>query len=188
MNPYPYRIKIAVDCIICLVLILLGALGGWYYASTTTPAATERWKPAQPSPQVEAVPKQDIHPPIVKVYTPKAKQKLQLPEEIQTDPNLYVLQSTRLPNDTHPATVTTLIDQTTGEVQTYVRREPLPWFAFEHSGEARIDVGVKSGTGTVGRLTVRQDLLQVKALHFGVIANLDTDGTIFAGGGVGYRW
>ena len=188
MKPYPYRIKIAVDCIICLVLILLGALGGWYYATTTTPAPTEKWKPAQPSPQVETTPKQEIHPPAVKVYAPPAKQKLQLPDEIQSDPNLYVLQSTRLPNDTHPATVTTVIDASTGEVQTYVRREPLPWFAFEHTGEARIDVGVKSVAGTVGRLTVREDLLQVKALHAGINASLDTDGEIFVGVGVGYRW
>lgn len=188
MKPYPYRIKIAIDCIVCLVLILLGALGGSYYASSSAPAPTEKWTPAQPAPQVDTVPKQTIKPPEVQVYAPRAKQKLELPDEILNDPNLYVLQSTRLPSDTHPATVTTLIDQNTGQVQTFVRREPLPWFATEQTGEVRIDVGVKSAAGTVGRLSMREDLLQVKAWHAGINANLDTDGEVFAGVGVAYKW
>lgn len=188
MSLRPWQIKISIDTGIILAALSIGALGGWYFTQAPARALTAKWTPAQASPQVAAIPKQEIKPPSVKVYAPQAKQKLNLPEEIQTDPNLYVLQSTRLPNDTHPATVTTLINQQTGEVQTYVRREPLPWFAFEHTGEARIDVGVKSVAGTVCRLTVREDLLQVKALHAGLNASLDTDGQIFVGVGVGIKW
>ncbi|HQS59714.1 MAG: hypothetical protein B7Y56_02950 [Gallionellales bacterium 35-53-114] len=188
MKPYPYRIKVALDCIIILVVFCLGAAVGCYFISPLGKSSTEKWTPAQPAPQVAAIPKQTIKPPVVKVYAHRAKQKLNLPEEIHTDPNLYVLQSTRLPNDTHPATVTTLIDQHTGQVQTIVRREPLPWFATEHTGEARIDVGIKSTTGTIARLTLREDLLQVKALHAGINASLDTDGQLFAGIGIGFKW
>jgi hypothetical protein len=35
---------------------------------------------------------------------------------------------------------------------------------------------------------LREDLLQVKALHLGLNASLDTDGAWFVGVGVGYRW
>ena len=188
MNLRPYQIKIAADTGIILLALSIGALAGWYFTQVPAAAPTAKWTPAQPSQQVAAIPKQEIKPPAVKVYAPKVKQKLNLPEEIQTNPNLYVLQSTRLPNDTHPATVTTLINQQTGEVQTYVRREPLPWLSTEHTGEARIDVGIKSATGTIARLTLREDLLQVKALHAGFNASLDTDGQIFVGVGVGFKW
>ena len=187
MRPYPYRIKIAIDSIIIVVVFCAGALASHHYFSASSKAPTEKWTPAPPAPQIDAIPRQEIKLPAVMVYAPKAKQKLDLPDEILNDPDKYVLQATRLPNDTHPATVTTVIDQQTGEVQTYVRREPLPWFAIEQTGEARIDVGIKGGL-TIGRLSVREDLLQVKALHAGINASLDTDGQIFVGVGVGYRW
>lgn len=188
MSPYPYRIRLLIDGILIVVIFCAGALVSHHYFATPASAPVEKWMPAQSAPQVDAVPKQIITPPAVQVYTPAAKQKLQLPDEIQSDPNLYVLQSARLPADTHPATVTTIIDQQTGEVQTYVRREPLPWFALGQTGEVRIDYGIKPITGTVTRLSVREDVLQVKALHLGINASLDTDGEIFVGVGIGYRW
>jgi hypothetical protein len=187
MNLYPYQLKIVTDIVLVILLLFLGALGGWYFTAGPAPAATDKWTPAPPAKQVAVIPKQEIKPPKVKVYTPMAKQTLDLPDEIKRDPNLYVLQATKLPSDTHPATVTTIVDQNTGEVQTYVRREPLPWFAIEQTGEARIDVGLKGGQ-TIGRLSMREDLLQVKALHAGINASLDSDGEIFIGIGVGYRW
>jgi hypothetical protein len=187
MKPYPYRIKIVIDAFLILLLISLGAAGEWYFSSTPAPATTEIWTPATPAKQVAVIPKQEIKPPKVKVYAAVAKQTLHLPDEILNDPNKYILQATKLPSDTHPATVTTIIDQATGEVQTYIRREPLPWFATEQTGEARIDVGLK-GASTVGRLSVREDLLQVKGFHAGINAGLDSDGEIFVGVGVGYRW
>lgn len=188
MKTYPYRIKIALDALVAALLLAIGAIGGHYYTKASAPAITEQWTTSQPAPQVAAVPTQKIKPKAVKVYAPKAKQKLELPPEIQNDPNLYVLQSSRLPANAHPATLTTIFDEKSGEVQTYVRHEPLPWFATESTGEARIDYGIKAITGTVARLTVRQDLLQVKALHAGLSASLDGDGQAFIGIGVGWRW
>ena len=141
----------------------------------------------QAAPQVAAIPTQQIKPPSVKVYTARAKQTLQLPDTIKSDPNLYVLQSTRVPKNTHPITITSVIDQTTGDTQTLIREEPLPWFATEQTGEVRLDVGLKNVLN-VTRLTVREDLLQVKAMHAGISASLDTDGQIFVGVGVSYKW
>jgi hypothetical protein len=143
---------------------------------------------AKPAPELRTVPKQTIAPPKVSVYTPPAKKKLDLPAAVQDDPNKYVLGSAKLPSDTHPHTITTVIDAKTGEVQTYDRRDPLPWLAAEQTGEIRIDYGFKNGLVKVGRLSLREDLLQVKALHAGINAAVDTDGARFAGAGVGYRW
>lgn len=152
------------------------------------PPPIDKWTPAQQASQVRDVPKVDITPAKVKVYAPKAKDKLDLPPAITNDPDVHVLDTTRVSSDDHPSTITTVIDAKTGEVQTLVRREPLPWLAAEQRGELRFDVGIKNGLNTIGRLTVREDLLQVKALHAGLHASLDSDGRWFAGGGVGYRW
>lgn len=143
---------------------------------------------AKPAAELRGIPHQDITPPKVQAYAPPAKKKLDLPADVQDDPNKYVLDSVKLPNDTHPHTITTVIDATTGEVQTFDRRDPLPWFRPEQTGEVRIDYGIKNGMAKVARLTVREDLLQVKALHAGIHATLDTDGQYFLGGGVGWRW
>jgi len=152
------------------------------------PKPINQWTPAQPAPQVKDVPKVDITPTKVKVYAPKAKGKLDLPPAITNDPDVHVLDTTRVSSNDHPVTIISLIDEKTGEVQTLVRSEPLPWLAAEQRGELRFDVGIKNGIDTIGRLTVREDLLQVKALHAGLHASLDSDGRWFAGGGVGFRW
>lgn len=167
--------------------LLLAACCAWWYF-TPEPAPVDSWTPAQASPQVAPVPKQTIHPSKVRAYAPAAKAKLKLPDSMLNDPSVYVLDSSLLPSDTHPQTVTTVIDEQTGEVQTVVRREPLPWLAAEHRGELRLDAGIKNGLSRVGRISLREDLLQVKALHAGINASVDTDGQFFVGAGVGWKW
>jgi hypothetical protein len=174
--------------LLLVALALAGsALFGWNYFSPP-PVPVAQWAQAKEAPQLKGVVKQNLITQKVAVYAPAAKQKLNLPANIQNDASQYVLSSSRLPKDTHPATVTTVLDESTGEVQTYIRREPLPWLAPEQTGELRIDVGYKNGMTRAGRLTFREDLLQVKALHAGLNASIDTDGQYFVGAGVGYRW
>lgn len=168
------------------LFILIAGLVLWMIQPVPQPVDT--WRSVEPDKRLSAVPKVDIAPPKVPVYTAPAKQKLKLPDEIKDDPNKYVLTSARLPKDTHPQTITTVIDAQTGEVQTFTRREPLPWLAVEQTGELRLDYGIKNGFERVGRITLREDLLQVKTLHLGVHATLDTDGAWFAGAGVGWQW
>lgn len=167
-------------------LLLAAGCAWWYF--TPAPVPVDEWAPAEVAPQVESVPKQDIKPPRVRAYAPAAKAKLRLPDGMLNDPSIYVLGSSSLPSDTHPQTVTTVIDEQTGEVQTIVRREPLPWLAAEQHGELRLDAGVKNGLAKVVRLTLREDLLQVKALHADINASIDTDGQYFIGAGVGLKW
>ncbi|MEK6849143.1 MAG: hypothetical protein AABY01_01085 [Nanoarchaeota archaeon] len=147
-----------------------------------------QWTPTTPAPQIRDVPHVDIKPPKVRAFAPKAKNKLDLPQDIKDDPDKYVLTSSLLPSDRSPVTFTTVIDAKTGDVQMFERHEPTPWLAVEQAGELRLDYGIKNGFERVARLTMRGELLQVKALHLGVHATLDTDGAWFAGAGVGWRW
>ena len=169
-----------------LGLFVAAVLLWWHFLPDHAPVGQP--KLAKTAPELNGEQKQPITPPKVQAYAPPAKRKLGLPADVQDDPNKYVLDSVKLPNDTHPHTVTTVIDATTGEVQTFDRRDRLPWFRPEQTGEARIDYGIKNGMAKVARLTVREDLLQVKALHAGIHATLDTDGMYFVGAGVGWRW
>lgn len=143
---------------------------------------------AATAPELKGIDKQDIIPPKVPVYTQPAKQKLQLPLAVQDDQNKYVLASSKLPNDTHTHTVTTVIDQQTGAVQTYDRRDPYPWLAAEQNGSLWMGYGIKNGGSRVGIVMVTEELAQVKALHLGAAASVSTDGGVFAGLGVAYRW
>lgn len=178
MNWKPYVIWAA---------IAAAAMGLWYEMKPD-PAPVNQWSPAQEAHQVADVPKTDITPPKVEVYASSAKQKLNLPPAVQADQHAHVVEATHVRPDDHPETVTTMIDDQTGKTETMIQRDPLPWLAAEQTGELRFDYGLKNGGAKVGRLSVREDLIQVKALHAGVDATLDTDGQYFLGAGVGYKW
>ena len=167
--------------------ILLAAVLLWFEYKPV-PAPVKDWRPAAAAPQVAGEPKMPIKPPAVMVYAPVAKKRLNLPPAVQQDPHAHVVAATRVPADTHPETVTTVIDDQTGQTQTLVRREPLPWVALENHGSVRLDFGVKNGLTRVGRLEFREDFLQVKAMHGGIDVALDSDGTLFAGVGMAYEW
>lgn len=131
----------------------------------------------------------------IKAYTPKAKEKLNLPQTVIADQNEQVISSARVDNTTRPHTVTTTINTQTGESQSYVRPDPYPWLALESRGEASLSVGYKYSSrytyGTVqpvARLSVRQDFLQVKALHLGVVGTVDSDRDAYIGVGLSYKW
>lgn len=167
-----------------LGLLLATVALWWHFQPERAPVG--QTTPAKPADELRGEGKQDIAPPKVSVYKPPTKVKLGLPQGVQDDPNKYVLGSSKLPNDTHPHTITAVIDAQTGEVQTFDRLDPLPWLAAEQTGEIRIDYGYKNGLAKVWRLSAREDLLQVKALHFGLNAAIDTDAAWFVGGGVGW--
>lgn len=143
--------------------------------------------PGATAPQLHDTPHTDITPDKVKVYEPAAKKKLDLSTDIVDDPNKYVLGSTRLPNDTHDHTVTTVIDAKTGESTTVVREEPYPWFAQTQRGYVQFGSGLTS-RGVIWRTAVSQDMLQIKAIYFGVDATMDSDGQWYAGWHAAYRW
>lgn len=170
---------------------------GWYLWDrfTPAPAPVNQYVPATAPTQLALVPKVAIQPKQVKVYAQPAKAKLKLPPSMQQDPNIHVITAAKIKPGLHPQTVVTTLNAETGEIETLTRRDPLPWFRPEQTGELRLDYGYKTGYGMrdvgvekIVRLTLREDLLQVKALHAGINASIDSDGQMFAGVGVGWRW
>lgn len=159
----------------------------WYF-STPKPAPVNEWTQAKTVPQVVDVPKVSIQPKQIIVYSTPVKKHLGLPTEARANNDIVVVAASRVPSDLHPQTVTTLLDQNTGEFQTLVRREPYSWLAAEQSGELRVDYGIKNGMVRIGRLSLHEDLMQLSALHLGVSAALDTDRQFFAGAGVEWKW
>lgn len=126
----------------------------------------------------------------VRAYRPAVKRSLNLPEAVAGDKNQHVIASSQTAADERPHTVSTVINQQTGEVQTFDRADPLPWLAVNTKSELGVFVGMKSGEQAI-RIEGRQELLQVKALHFGAIASTDImrGGTdAFIGAGLWARW
>ena len=98
--------------------------------------------------------------------------------------------SSKVKADDHPHTITTTLDQTTGEFTSYDRTDPLPWVAVDTRTEIGMYYGLKNGEQAV-RLEGRQALLQVKALHVGAVASVDVmrgEVDSFVGVGVWARW
>ena len=173
---------------------------GWWIYSMRLPSVVpiKQWMPATPATQTILIPKVTIQPPRVEVYAPAAKTRLKLPEPIVADPAAHVIAATRIEAGDHPSSIVTLIDERTGATETLVRREPLPWLAARQTGEIRLDYGYRNapsfakegwgGFGGIARLSLREDLLQVKALRLGAPAAIYSDGQMFAGAGVGWLW
>jgi hypothetical protein len=145
------------------------------------------------APQVRRDVKEDVVVPAAKVraYRTAVKHKLKLPQAVQDDVAQSVVSVSQVAAGDHPQTVTAVLDTTTGVTTQYVKEEPLPWAGMQQHSEAGMYAGVQDGQPAV-KVYVRQELLQVKALHLGAIAEatqvqgrgLDT----FAGFGIWARW
>lgn len=164
--------------------------GAWLFIAFLAPARTADTvaQPAKPAPELKLTPTFTVPTAPVKVYAPVAKKRLKLPE---TKPAEQVIAATRVPSDTRPQTVTTVLDTETGESRSFVKTEPYPWIALEPRGEARLMAGYKLDGARVKqtvRLAVGFDAVRVKALTIGVSGSLDSDGDAFVGVGLSYRW
>jgi hypothetical protein len=194
MNPTPHPASRILYPVLIAAPIALGIYLWDRY--TPPPAKINEWVQAKPAAPLATVPRVGVTVTApVQVYAPRAKTKLKLPPALQQNADVHVLAATQIKADLHPQTVVTTINSETGASETLIRRDPYPWLAAEQTGEIRLDYGIKTGfsspdKGRPGgvRLSVREDLLQVKALHLGVNASIDSDGQMFAGVGVGWRW
>lgn len=171
-----------------IAVALLAILAGvwlWWYMQPVAP--TNTWEPVKQAPQVVKVEKVAVHPKQVQVYAPKAKAKLRLPDSMQANPEIQVIAATSIAASTHPQSVVTTINTDTGQSETFIREEPLPWFALRRSGELSLNIGYR-GMQKITRLSITQDMFQVKAISAGVHASLDSDGQYFIGAGMTWRW
>lgn len=129
----------------------------------------------------------------VKAYEGKTKARLKLPAAVQADEHEQVIAASQVKSDLRPQTVSTTIDTETGEVKSYVKTDPYPWFAVETRGEVKLAYGYKytpslHQTLPVGRLQVNYDVVRVKMFTFGVTASADTDSTAFVGVAASYKF
>lgn len=173
------------------LLVAVGAYGYWVFSHP--PVDTTVATIAAPAPAVKKVKKRAVPVKQVVVYAPEAKANLKLPPAVIASDREQVTGATTVQPSEHRVTVTSVLNTETGETTTYTKPKPLPWFAVESRGEARVDVGYKLKRGIpapvqVGRLSIRHDFLQVKGFHAGVNAAIDSDSELFLGIGVGYRW
>ncbi len=169
------------EVITIIVLLLMAAfLGGLVtsckqdnnnenQAVNTTTLATE-------SPALKKTEKTDItvQKP-VKVYAgdTKTKQKLNLPEKVVANKNQQVIAGIKLsPRDDYPRSITTVLDASTGESETYITKEPLPWIAIDTRGSIGAYIGIKNGVQTA-RVQAKQNLIQIKRVHLGIVGSID---------------
>lgn len=170
---------------IAVSLILLAVIW-WEY--TPRPAPVGQWQTAPAAAPVNKVPKVALSCKPVTVYAQPAKQKLALPPAVQNDAGKYVLSANQVKPDLHPQTLTTIYDAETGQTDTLVRRDPYPWLAAEQTGSLGLSYGIANGLNRVGRVSFREDLLQIKAIHLDINSTMDTDGQYFIGAGLVYKW
>ncbi|HSR06123.1 MAG TPA: hypothetical protein VLM42_03150 [Bryobacteraceae bacterium] len=182
MIPWQYRLAGAVTLAASLAV-------WWHFRPHPAPVSTPVI--AQPARAVATVGKEMIQAK-VKVYKPEAKKRLKLPQNVTSDPAKHVAASSTIKPDNHPHTVSTVIDDKTGEVTTYDVREPLPWLAVDSHGEAGMGYGMKftpgKGFGPVARIVARQNLVDIKAATVSLQGTLDGDGEAYAGVFVTARW
>ena len=165
-----------------LIGLLLAGVLLWWTMYKPAPKVGEVHQ-VETAPQIAGMPTETLTSP-VKVLPQKAKEKLGLSAGQQDDPNLYVLGSSKLPADTHPQIVTTLLNTQTGDVTTESVNGPLPWLVAEKSQEVRVDYVIKSNWHGPS-ISYRMDLVRVKAVDFGcgVAWDFDHEGRVSCGGG-----
>jgi hypothetical protein len=171
-----------------IVAAILGLLVITWNVMRDKPAPVGEWRAAEPDRRIDGTGTSTINPKRVAVYNPPAKDKLDLPDQVKNDPSKHVTSAVIVKSDERPQSVVTIFDQTTGQTTALTQRMEYPLLAAEQRGQIWIGYGQRNGGQMVGRILIREDLLQVKALHAGVNATLDADGAWFAGAGVGYRW
>ncbi|KIO49611.1 hypothetical protein [Nitrosospira sp. NpAV] len=161
---------------LCAVgLVVVALLWLWHVSQLQPLPQVSVSTPAETAPEVEDAPKVPVVTKApIRVYSggKVLKKKLNLPSAVAEDPAREIIASSQAKADDHPQTITTVINTTTGDSETYIRRDPLPWLAWDTSGEVGVYAGIKNGQQAV-RLQARQGIVQVKALHLGVMGSID---------------
>lgn len=185
--------KLKVVGVACACAALAAGVS-WYLAAGPLKPAGQESVPAVVAPEAKKAPTKRVaiaKP--VRVYDDSTKFKLRLPEAVARDSAQHVIAATQVRAELRPQTVTTVIDEATGESKSFVKEDPYPWLAAERRAEVRMSWGYRYTPAThdvrqVGRLAFTYDALRVKALTLGATVQVDTDGQAFAGVGVAYRW
>ena len=169
-----------------LIFLAILAMTWWYF--TPPPAPIGEWTAPKKDGRIAGVGSHTIPASGVVVIDPAAKDKLDLPDPVKQNPKKHVTAAVIIKPDERPQSVVSIFDEATGQTDTLTQRMSYPMLATEQRGQLWLGYGIKTSGERVGRILLREDLLQVMALHAGVGATLDTDGGYFVGAGVAYRW
>jgi len=164
------------------VLVVIAIIGYLKWTLAPSTPVVDQWQVAKKAPEVVAIPKEVVTTPL-EVFMPAAVAKLNL----QVPKDTKVISAVEVKHNLHPQEVVTVV-QKDGVVDTFTRVVPYPWLAPEQTGEVAVYYGVANGGQRVGLISVSENLLQVKAFHLGVMASVDTNGSVFYGVGGAYRW
>lgn len=165
----------------CIALVAL-----WYAKQPDTPQVGE-WVKPQADSRVYNLPREKIRCESIAVI-PGAKDKLDLPHDVKQDQKKHVTASAIIYPDEHRVSVVSIFDEATGDTLMQSQRMGHPWLAAENRGRVWLGYGYKTGGTTAIRAAVSADVTQIKAVHIGGNATLDSDGDWFAGIGVAGRW
>lgn len=168
---------------IATVLVCFGAAVGWWIWGGQTGTAVQ----STPAPQVSGLSPVIVPTKQVKAMPPAAKRKLNLPDPVRANPAQHVVSASRVDPDIRPHTITTVLDVETGQTATYDTPEPMPWASITPRGEAGVAYGLRDGS-PMGRLFLRQGLVNVKAARVGLEGQVDQDGRWFAGVTLSVHW
>lgn len=170
------------------VALAVAVCAAWWFSLPPPAAPVGVFVPASVASEVKNVQKTDVPAKKIRAYPAAAKAKVGMSAPEQQADNIYIVSASKLASDPHPRTVTAVYDSATGEVRQDVRIDPYPWLAAESRGSVWAGVGLNERAERIGRIAVEYDVLQVKALHLGARATIDTDGRAFTGIGVAYKF
>jgi len=191
----PLYKKIATQIIIVTMLFVMTVLMANFLVSRFMHHPSGNVEVAQPAQIVQDEPKVAVvikQPVKVFKHSQAIKSDLQLPKTALDNVNEHVLAASAIEPSDHPKTIITTLNAETGDSQTYVKTEPLPWVTWDNRGSVGMYGGIKNGSAIM-RLQARQDFLDVKAMRVGVTANVDqpisgTGTDYFIGIGANYNW
>ena len=155
-----------------VVLLTLGVIA--FYYLKPEPEVVGTTTEAKQAPELKKAETLPMHIELIKVFKPEVKAKLKnkLPQSVVNDPGKRVVASSKVGGDDKPHTVTTLLDQSTGQFTTYDHIEPLPWLAVKTYTHIGAYYGLKNGEQAV-RIQAQQEMLQIKTLHIEAVASID---------------
>lgn len=165
--------------------VVLGLLIGAGGCAWLRYAPSSKSIPAPPARELAGVATTTLKCADVVVYHDAVKKRLGLPQ----DPTKHVVAATQVAPSDHPHTATAVYDEGTGGTGLYLRRDRLPWLAFNHQAEVGLAYGVRdSGGGARWRADARWALVQTKGLNWGPVGSADGSGGWFVGIGGWVRW
>lgn len=117
----------------------------------------------------------------LQALAPKAKKDVGLPVAIQKDEDTSLLVVAKVPRSENPLWASAVLHRATGIGEIYFTPQPLPWLAFNRRGEIGLSwlPLTDKGGGAVTSLDGRIELMQAKAMRFGVVGSVSEQNSEF---------